>query len=357
MTSNSLGQPELGTRTEIARRLRVVRPSIATEVTDDFFERHPDWLMRYGEAGRKRGIQDAGFHIDFLSSAIESGSVEAFENYARWCARMLSARQIAPHFLIENLRQIGSRVAAHFGSEQRALVDLYVSHGVSACSEPMIASGEGTHSSALAPSRSLFLQAILNGRRREALAVALEALRTDIPVTTIYIELFQEALHEMGRLWESGSITIAREHMATATAQYVIAQVYSHIPMSAPSRGRAVVTGVEGEFHQIGATLVADTLEASGWDVRFLGSNMPSRGIVQAIEEHQAQFVGISATMLFNIPAVRDLVGAIRERFAEGAPRLAVGGGAFRDSAALCAELRLGRPGSDVISALELASS
>jgi len=77
--------------------------------------------------------------------------------------------------------------------------------------------------------------------------------------------------------------------------------------------------------------MVADVLEADGWDVRFLGSNMPHAGILQAIEDHQADILAISATILFNVPHVRALIAEVGNRFGAAAPQIVVGGAAFRD--------------------------
>ncbi|MBA2378709.1 MAG: hypothetical protein H0V76_03940 [Blastocatellia bacterium] len=86
------------------RRISEAKHVVAQSVTDQFLLRHPDWVTRYGDAGRVRGIEDAKYHIDFLSSSIESGSTAPFEDYARWTSRMLASRGIDPEFVAENLR-------------------------------------------------------------------------------------------------------------------------------------------------------------------------------------------------------------------------------------------------------------
>src|ERR1700734_3721222 len=97
-------------RVNVAERLRIWRQEAATEVTKEFLERHPDWLKRYGLRAIERGEQDAIYHLEFLAAAIEAGSSAAFENYARWCGRMLEARGISRSFVIENFEQIGAGV-------------------------------------------------------------------------------------------------------------------------------------------------------------------------------------------------------------------------------------------------------
>src|SRR5262245_43994160 len=67
-------------RTMLGDRLRHLKPQVAEQVTEVFLERHPDWLLKYGERARKFGIEDAQFHIDFLRGAVEANSIQAFED-------------------------------------------------------------------------------------------------------------------------------------------------------------------------------------------------------------------------------------------------------------------------------------
>jgi methanogenic corrinoid protein MtbC1 len=68
-------------------------------------------------------------------------------------------------------------------------------------------------------------------------------------------------------------------------------------------------------LHQLGGNIVADLLEIEGWDVCFLGTNLPHATILQKIASHRAAAVFISATMPFNLTNVRRLVADIRRQF------------------------------------------
>lgn len=342
-----------GGRLELAERLRRARDVVAEAVTDEFFHRHPDWLARYGERGRRFGVEDARFHLDFLAGAVETGSPAAFEDYARWVARMLSARGIDPRYVVENLEQVGHALRPHLAADDHTEVIAYVQSASAAAGEGRVAAaadGEGP----LALARSLFLQTLLLGHRKAACNVVLEAVRAGHPVVDLYRLVLQESLHEVGRLWEANRITVAAEHMATAIVQFVMAQLYPLLPAAPRRRGRMVITGVEGELHQVGANMVADVLEADGWDVRFLGTNTPHEGVLHAIEEHRADVVGISTTMLFNVPKVRRLVADVRQRFVTHPPRVLVGGGAFRCLPDPAAEVAADSCAADVETAVAL---
>ncbi|MEO8597268.1 MAG: cobalamin-dependent protein, partial [Candidatus Solibacter sp.] len=173
-------------------------------------------------------------------------------------------------------------------------------------------------------------------------------------VVDLYVDLFQATQYEVGHLWQENRITVAEEHMATAITQYVMAQVYSRFEERDSVRGRVVITGIEGELHQVGANMVADVIDARGWDVRFLGTNLPHAGVLQAIEDHRADTVGISATTLLSIPKAVRLVEGIRHKFQSACPRIILGGRAFFSTPTLAQELKADGPAMDLRSALAL---
>jgi methanogenic corrinoid protein MtbC1 len=324
-------------------------------VTAQFLARHPDWLTRYGDLARVRGVEDALFHVDFLAGAIETGNTRAFEEYARWTAGVLRSRGIGPSFLAENLAQVADAAAARLEADDAALVAAFVQAGraaalVDPAPEDRVEPLEG-----LALTRQIFVQAILLSQRQAATNVILEALRDDHDVADIYVEVFQAALYEIGRRWEANQISVAQEHMATAIVQYVLAQLYPRIVPAAVARGRMVITGVQGELHQVGAHMVADMLETDGWDVRFLGTNLPSAGVLQALDEHSADVLGISTTMLFNLPHVRRLIDDARARSADRPLRIVLGGGAFRSAPGLWRELGADGFATDLREAVTIA--
>lgn len=182
----------------------------------------------------------------------------------------------------------------------------------------------------LAAARQQFVGAILSGERRAALTVALAALEAGAPIPDLYADVFQAALYEIGRRWEENRITVAQEHMATAVTQYVMAHVFEHIPPSAVKRGLAVITGVPGELHHVGAMMVSDMLEAHGWQVQFLGSNLPVASIVGTVSEARPALLGVSVTMRDNLPQAVELIAGAKQ--AVSGLRVVVGGAAFRSA-------------------------
>lgn len=71
-------------------------------------------------------------------------------------------------------------------------------------------------------------------------------------------------------------------------------------------------------------------MEANGWTVRFLGTNLPDASILGAIEEISAGVLCISTTIVANLPSVAELVRLVRGKLKERAPEIVLGGSAYR---------------------------
>jgi len=130
VNSESISPLELSARRRIAAAMRPLRNLVAEEVTNRFLTQHPDWLVRYGDRARMFGIEDAGYHQDFLTAAIESGQVDAFRDYAGWAAGMLMARHMDPCLLAENLQQIGYALRRQLLGSDAGIVDVFIQAGV-----------------------------------------------------------------------------------------------------------------------------------------------------------------------------------------------------------------------------------
>jgi methanogenic corrinoid protein MtbC1 len=318
-----------------------------------FLERNPEWLLKYGERARKFGIEDAGFHIDFLRGAIEAGSIQAFEDYCEWAAGLLKSRAIASRFLVENLTQIETSLVSRLSPEEQTTVARFAEAGRAACDR------ESPHPSEpdtpLTLTRNVYLQSILIGARAGSVRIVEEAIQKGTDVFDIYDRVFQESLYEVGRLWAAGKISVSTEHRATAITQFVMAGMYSRaLPVrpATPLR-QAIVTGVAGEMHQIGANMVADVLENAGWSVEFLGTDAPHAGIVDAVRAQDSDLLCISATMLFNVPNVVGLIRDIRNRSPK--VRVLIGGSAFRAAPQLWADIGADGFAPDLRGAVEVA--
>ena len=175
-----------------------------------------------------------------------------------------------------------------------------------------------------------FLDAIVAGNRRRAFEVADTALDGGMEIRALYLDVFQPALREVGRLWQLNRITVADEHLATAITQAAMARLYERLFAAATGSGPLMVAAcAEGERHEVGLRMVCDILELEGWDTVFLGAAVPTPDLVRMICERGPQVVALSASIGPNLPRVEEAIRAIRDGCGSRQPMIVVGGRPF----------------------------
>lgn len=179
----------------------------------------------------------------------------------------------------------------------------------------------------LAGLRERYLAAQLRGDRREAVKVVVdEGLTNGATSLELQEQVIQAAQREIGRLWQENVISIAQEHMATAISNLTLAQLFERATHAPRNGKRVLVACVEGEQHEFPARLVADALDLAGFDVRFVGANVPTDSLLEMIAFDKPDLVALSATMSFHGPSMRAAVARIRHAHRD--LPIAVGGGA-----------------------------
>lgn len=192
--------------------------------------------------------------------------------------------------------------------------------------------------------RDRYLAAQLTGDRREALRLLLEdGLRNGASVVDLQAGVIQAAQDEIGRLWQLNRVTIAQEHMASAISQLGLSALFERATPAARLGKKLVLACVAGELHDLPARLVADFLDLAGFDVRYLGADVPHDDLVRMVDAEQPDLIGLSVTMSFNVPALR--AAAARVHAVIDRPIFA-GGHAIRWSPGLAGELSVAVAGT-----------
>jgi MerR family transcriptional regulator, light-induced transcriptional regulator len=180
--------------------------------------------------------------------------------------------------------------------------------------------------------RERYVDLLVAGDLGSATRLVEEATDSGADVRQVYLEVLQPALYEVGRRWEEAEISVAQEHLATATTQGLMARLADRLGgRVAGRRGRrALLACAEGELHAIGVRMVADFLDADGWDVLFVGALSPASSVAELAGEQRVDVVALSASLSMRIPEIRTAVLALRAL--ERVPVIAVGGQAFGGS-------------------------
>ncbi len=153
------------------------------------------------------------------------------------------------------------------------------------------------NTSSLEAWRSLYLGAITSGNEEQALTLVNTFLAHHIPLEQIYIEVFEWAMHEIGKGYEKGEISIAEEHLASAITERMIVRVGQFYMPMVKGRYRALIGCVAGNYHTLGIRILADGLREFGWDILFLGANVPLESFVKTITQTHPHIVLISCML------------------------------------------------------------
>ena len=181
--------------------------------------------------------------------------------------------------------------------------------------------------------RNRYLEAILAEDAVGARSAVEEATAAGVDPISIYLQILAPSLREVGELWHRDEIGVDREHWASEHTLEEMARLRDRHRPSAPrgsrSRPTVVVAAVEGELHGLPARIVADLLGWRGFDVTFLGCDLPTEDLVTHAEQAGPDLIALSVT---HPDHLENAVEAIR-RLAEldPRPRILAGGAAFRD--------------------------
>ncbi|AUB59742.1 hypothetical protein BK009_03040 [Methanobacterium subterraneum] len=200
-----------------------------------------------------------------------------------------------------------------------------------------------------------FMDALLNVQRNEASRMILKAVDEGMDIKDIYIHVFESSQHEIGRLWQTNKITVAQKHFCTAATQMIMSQLYPYIFRTDNNGHRLVAACAAGEMHEMGVRMVADIFEMEGWDTYYLGANTPNDSITQTIIDLKPDIVALSASIHYNLGAVKDLIKLIRNTPDISNIKIMVGGRPFLLAPELWKKIGADGCPTNAIEALSLA--
>jgi len=173
-----------------------------------------------------------------------------------------------------------------------------------------------------------YLDAALAGQEERVSALVSSLLAERVPLETIYITVFQNAMHIIGEMYIEGKTDEAHEHLATALTERMMAKVMQFYAPIARMPYRAVLGCVAGNWHALGLRMLSDGLRMAGWETTYLGANVPQSSFVTMTEQVAPHLVVISCVMPEQVSTAADLVAELKAH-RNGSPleyQIAVGG-------------------------------
>jgi len=121
----------------------------------------------------------------------------------------------------------------------------------------------------------------------------LERASVDLAIPVLRRGLIQPLMIQIGERWREGTLRVAQEHMATAIVKTFLSSLNARQTVADGSPLLAVATP-SGDLHEMGALLATSHALEVGWDVLYMGPNLPAEEIAGGIRLRTARALFLS---------------------------------------------------------------
>jgi trimethylamine corrinoid protein len=172
-------------------------------------------------------------------------------------------------------------------------------------------------------------QVVIDGDVDAARLLAEELVASGAGLLDAVEQGFAAGIRRVGELWDEGEYflpELVQGAEAMKAAMEVIQPALRAAHQSQSSRGRVVIGTVEGDLHDIGKSLVAVLLSASGFEVHDLGHGVSTDAFLAKAAEVDAHIVAASALLTTTMEMQARLAAAVRSSQAHQHRRVLLGG-------------------------------
>ncbi len=134
-------------------------------------------------------------------------------------------------------------------------------------------------------------------------------------------------LRLIGEEWHAGRLSPAPEHLVSSVVHDIIAGTILSLAPAADAP-RMLVATPAGDRHAVGAALVAAAAAVEGWNVLYLGADLPADEIAAAARATAVRMVALSVVYVDDRDRVLGELRTLRTRLPDDVSLIVGGGGA-----------------------------
>ncbi|MFN2185248.1 MAG: corrinoid protein [Anaerolineae bacterium] len=170
-------------------------------------------------------------------------------------------------------------------------------------------------------------QAVMEGDADEAASQVQAGLDAGIAASDILNKGCIAAMAEVGQLFEEGEMFVPEMLIAARAMQAAMLVLKPHLAEGEiVSSGTVVIGTVNGDLHDIGKNLVGMMMEGAGFEIVDLGTDVKPDEFVEAVRQHNADVVGMSALLTTTMPSMKATVAALTEAGLRDRVKVLIGG-------------------------------
>jgi len=172
-------------------------------------------------------------------------------------------------------------------------------------------------------------QSIIEGDSDAAVALAKESVSANLDPLEAISKGFVAGVNTVGEAFARGEAFLPELVMAGEAMKAAVATLDPELKKRGSQRqmlGKVVIATVEGDIHEIGKSLVATMLGASGFDVHDLGVDTPGDKLIGKALEVNADILAMSALLTTTMVRQREIIEELEKEGLRSRIKVMVGG-------------------------------
>lgn len=161
----------------------------------------------------------------------------------------------------------------------------------------------------------------------QAVEITRDSIDAGVAPQTIINDYMIKAMSEIGQRFQDGKAFVPQLLMS-ARAMKGALELLKPLLQGAASItiGKVVIGTVKGDLHDIGKNLVASMFEGCGFEVVNIGIDVPAEKFVEAVREHDADILCISALLTTTMGYMEVVIEALKTAGIREKVKVMVGG-------------------------------
>jgi corrinoid protein of di/trimethylamine methyltransferase len=172
-------------------------------------------------------------------------------------------------------------------------------------------------------------QSIIDGDSDAATSLAKESIAANLDPLDAISKGFVVGVNTVGEAFGRGEAFLPELVMAGEAMKAAVTTLDPELKKRGTQRqilGRVVIATVEGDIHEIGKSLVATMLSASGFEVHDLGVDTPGDRLIGKALEVNAHIIGMSALLTTTMVKQREVIEELEKEGLRSKLKVMVGG-------------------------------
>lgn len=170
-------------------------------------------------------------------------------------------------------------------------------------------------------------QAIEAGNLEQTQQLVRQALAEGMDTQTLINDYLTTGMAEIGQRFQDRKAFVPNLLMSARAMKGALEILKPYMTEETETRlGTIVIGTVKGDLHDIGKNLVASMFEGCGFKVVNLGIDVSSEKFIQAIREHHADIVCLSALLTTTMNYMRNVVADLEKEGLRDRVKVMVGG-------------------------------